>query len=88
MKLFKKNIRRVFIIVRRPSDMSYLLLISSKKHLPIGLVGGRVDDTDNKPIVTAIRELYEETALEIADLSRFKYLGPVSNKLFYLLDTT
>ena len=81
-----KKIKRVFVIVKKFSDSSYLLLISSKKHTPMGLPGGRYDSDDLGPINTAHRELYEETRIDIEDVSRFKYIGLLNNKLFYLLE--
>ena len=52
----------------------------------MGLPGGRYDSDDKGPLKTAHRELFEETSLNIEDFSRFKYLGLISNKLFYLLE--
>jgi len=89
MYLFKNkpSIRRVFIIVKRTSDASYLLLIANKKHVPFGLSGGRFDQEDKDPKYTAHRELFEETSLDI-DSTRFNYLGLLDNKLFYFLEIT
>ena len=78
-------IKRVFVIVKKSSDSSYLLLIADKKHNIMGLSGGRYDFEDNNPIITAKRELFEETSLDIAN-DRFQLLGSISKKLFYLLE--
>ena len=48
----------------------------------ISLVTGTTDDEDGDLLSTAQRELYEETGLNVPDISKWYYLGSVTSSKF------